>query len=242
MSQTVGIPSFEGLPLRCGTTTRHFPLKVTQTSALASDPDAFASAQSLLIQPPQGWTVAEQPHRNTVAVVAEGPGGSKTDTITLLKGADGLVTECRDQVLSILTADCLPIFLFLDDPPVAGLVHAGWRGSAKGIAVEGVATFQRRFNASPKKLLAAFGPAIRGCCYEVSEPFRELFPKGLQEHQGHLTMDLADQNRSQLLEAGVLPDRIGAPAPCSACHLEKFYSHRKEGKGAFRMLSWIVLC
>lgn len=240
MKETVGLASFEGFPLQCGVTTRHFPLQVVQTREFAEGQKLFTLGHTLLGVRPGGWSVAEQPHGDTIAFVDEETVPSPSKMI-VIEGADGLVTRRPGQVLSILTADCLPIFFYLEDPSSVGLIHAGWRSSAKGIAAKAVSTLRDRFNVPARDLYATFGPSIRGCCYQVEEHFREFFPETLEKRGGHFYLDLMKENRQQLLKAGLLSERLGDAGPCCACHLEDFYSYRKEGDHAYRMLSWIAL-
>ena len=237
MQQTIAISSFERFPIHCGTTTRHFPLKVDSTRELAKNQFLFTLGEMLLGSKPKGWAVAEQPHGDTVALLD----GAPSTSMTLLEGADGLITQRPDQVLSILTADCLSIFFYLEDPPVVGLVHAGWRGAAKGIVRRAVSAFNPLSRNQIQKLHVAFGPSIHSCCYEVGKEFRDLFPKSLEEREGRLYLDLVRENRRQLLETGFSPEQIGPPGPCTGCHPDQFYSYRKEGNSAYRMLSWIAL-
>ena len=237
MNEIFPIPFFGRFPVSCGTTTRHFPLKVDSTREFSGDPSFFELGERLLGLKPTGWVVAEQPHGDTVTFLD----GAPSPSMVLQEGTDGLMTQHPDQILSILTADCLPIFFYLEDPRTAGLVHAGWRSTAKGIARKAVSALAHLSTGRPGKIHAAFGPSIRGCCYEVGEEFRDLFPSTLEERQGRFTLDLVKENRRQLLEAGLLPDHVGSADPCSACRLDSFYSYRREGKQACRMLSWIAL-
>ncbi len=88
---------------------------------------------------------------------------------------DGLVTRIPGILLAVQTADCLPIILVDQKTHAIGIFHAGWRGTVKRIVEKGVGELRRWFGTEPRDLLAAIGPAIHGCCYEVGEEVRGEF-------------------------------------------------------------------
>ena len=88
---------------------------------------------------------------------------------------DGLVTGTPEVLLAVQTADCLPIILADRKRHAIGVFHAGWRGTVKRIAEKGVGEMQKYFKSDPRNLVAAIGPGVRGCCYEVGEEVRTKF-------------------------------------------------------------------
>jgi len=88
---------------------------------------------------------------------------------------DGLVTDTPEVLLAVQTADCLPIILADRKRHAIGVFHAGWRGTVKRIAEKGVGEMQKYFKSDPRNLVAAIGPGVRGCCYEVGEEVRTKF-------------------------------------------------------------------
>jgi YfiH family protein len=88
---------------------------------------------------------------------------------------DGLITSTPDLLLSIQTADCLPIILVDPKNRAVGVFHAGWRGTLKRIVEKGVGEMRRHFGSRARDLKAAIGPGIHGCCYEVGKEVREKF-------------------------------------------------------------------
>jgi hypothetical protein len=88
---------------------------------------------------------------------------------------DGMITATPGLLLGIQTADCLPIILVDPKHRAIGLFHAGWRGTVKRIVEKGVGEMRRRFDSQPRDLMAAIGPGIHGCCYEVGAEVREKF-------------------------------------------------------------------
>ena len=140
---------------------------------------------------------------------------------TRYPACDGLVTSERGLALMLVTADCLPIALARTNcAPRLVVLHAGWRGLLGGIAAAGV-------EALCGKAVAAIGPGIGPCCYEVGEevagPFRERFGEKVVPN-GHL--DLPRAAELALREAGVA--EIEVSPHCTACEPELFFSHRRD--------------
>ncbi|MFA5356485.1 MAG: peptidoglycan editing factor PgeF [Candidatus Omnitrophota bacterium] len=190
-----------------------------------------------------GLVCAKQAHGSSVSYICDtkrGRGAFSYDSA--LPDIDALITDRKNLPLSIFTADCLPVFLYDPKAPAIGLVHAGWRGSRENIAVKSVRMMQDRFDSKAEDLYAAFGPAIRGCCYEVGREFAGFFSPGyLAETAGHYYLDLARMNKEQLLGCGVKDKNIFDCGICTACRNEEFFSYRKEGSESGRMISVIML-
>ncbi len=97
------------------------------------------------------------------------------------RAGDALLTDQAGLLLSVRTADCLPVMLVDPRRRVVAAVHAGWRGALERIVEKTVGEMQRLSASRPRDLLAAIGPSIRACCYEVGEEvvdaFRGRFPK-----------------------------------------------------------------
>jgi YfiH family protein len=88
---------------------------------------------------------------------------------------DGLISNVPGLLLAIQTADCLPVLLIDPQKRAVGAFHAGWRGTFKRIVAKGVGAMQQHFGSDPKKILAAIGPGIHACCYEVGRDLRTRF-------------------------------------------------------------------
>ncbi|MGB9071184.1 MAG: peptidoglycan editing factor PgeF [Terriglobales bacterium] len=88
---------------------------------------------------------------------------------------DGLVTDVPGLLLAVQTADCLPVIVADRKRRAVGIFHAGWRGTVKRIAEKGVGEMRRCFGSDPQTLVAAIGPGVRGCCYQVGEEVRNRF-------------------------------------------------------------------
>ena len=80
---------------------------------------------------------------------------------------DGIYTNVPGVALVCFTADCTPILLHDPVRRAAAAVHAGWRGTAKGIVARCVEAMSRDFGTDPADLEAAVGPCIGPCCFET---------------------------------------------------------------------------
>jgi len=164
--------------------------------------------------------------------------------------ADALVTDVPGIPLIVFSADCN--VLLLHDPVrrVIGAAHAGWRGTAAGIAAETVRVMTEDYGCDPADLRAAIGPAIGPCCFEtdgdVPEAMRAsaLGPEAgpyLERRGPKYHVDLAGLNRQWLLHAGVAPEHIDICGLCTACRPDLFWSHRKMGEARGAQVAVICL-
>ena len=88
---------------------------------------------------------------------------------------DGIVTDTPGLVVAVQTADCLPVILVDPKRRAIGVFHAGWRGSVKRIVEKGVGELQRYFKCDPRNIVAAIGPGVQSCCYDVGEEVHTKF-------------------------------------------------------------------
>ena len=88
---------------------------------------------------------------------------------------DGLITRTPGILLAIQTADCLPVILVDKKTHAVGVFHAGWRGTVKRIVEKGVGEMRRHFGTFPRNIVAAIGPGVHSCCYNVGEEVRRKF-------------------------------------------------------------------
>lgn len=158
---------------------------------------------------------------------------SANDPVPEGEEADGIVTDRPGVALRIRVADCMPLFLVDPDGGVLALVHAGWRGLAAGVVGAAVDRF-RGAGGRPDRSLAAIGPSIGPCCYEVGDEVLRAFGKGARVAPGpgprpHL--DLYTVAIDLLVAHGFTEALLGKRPPCTACGGEKWHSHR-AAKGA----------
>lgn len=168
----------------------------------------------------------KQVHSN-VARVADRPIGSVGE-------GDALLTNQPGLAVSVRTADCYPILLADPEHRAVAAIHAGWRGTAAGVVSRAIARMQNVYGTRAEALYAAIGPGIGGCCYEVGLEVARQF--GMRA-AGRLNLGAA--NHKQLIAAGVAEARIAVIAGCTYCDAERFYSYRRQGERAGRMISFI---
>lgn len=164
--------------------------------------------------------------------------------------ADGLVTDETGLTLTVFSADCLPVLFYDPVRRCVAAVHAGWRGTAMGIAAEAVKAMAQRYGCDIKNIRAAIGPGISNCCFEttgdVPAALREhLGPEAgccITDHQnGKFHVDLKKANLLWLEKAGLARTNIAVCEACTACSLDTFWSHRRTGTTRGSMAAMICL-
>lgn len=172
------------------------------------------------------------------------------------ESVDGLVTNECGVTLVTYYADCVPLYFVDPVRRAIGLAHAGWRGTVAGMGIKMAQAMAREFGSRPEELLAAVGPSIGPCCYEVDQPVADAFAARLDWHpdaflqdcgNGKYMLNLWEANRQALLSAGLLPEHISTAELCTQCHADLLFSHRasggkRGGLAAFMALKEAVPC
>jgi polyphenol oxidase len=169
----------------------------------------------------------KQVHGDAVGVVC-GPG--------VHDETDALVTDAPGLALSVQVADCVPVFLFDPVRRAVGIAHAGWKGSALGIAGATVRRMAEAFGSRPGNLQAGIGPSIGPCCYEVGPEVAERFPAAYLNGN---KLDLWRYNEDLLIRSGVPAGAVHVSRLCTCCQAVWFFSHRGSGGKTGRMLGII---
>jgi YfiH family protein len=162
--------------------------------------------------------------------------------------ADAIVSPPSGPYVGVVTADCVPILAASEDGTYVAAIHAGWRGFAAGVIEAGLDALARAARGRP--LIAAIGPAARGCCYEVDAPVRdalaERYATELAGHlepgrPGHWQLDLPGLAGAVLQRDGKWQIRqVGVDhRVCTICSGERFESYRREGAAAGRLRHFI---
>ena len=240
----IGLP--HGFSTRFGGVSRGPGLETLNLSAngradeVAENRRRFAAA---LGRTPVQMFSAKQIHSATVETVTAADLGRDF-------ACDGFVTAEPGLLLTVKTADCVPILLCDEAAGVIAAVHAGWRGTVAGIACEAVKAMAA-LGASSSRIVAAIGPCIHRECYEVDAPFLAAvteknealtaFVTPLSHKEGHYLADLVAMNRHLLLSAGLAEGNLYACGFCTACASEVFFSHRASGGKRGLMMAGICL-
>jgi YfiH family protein len=142
---------------------------------------------------------------------------------------DGLITNLPEVVISVRTADCLPVLLADKKNKAVGAFHAGWRGTLARIVEKGVGEMQAKFGSKPKDIVAAIGPGIRRCCYEVSEDFRETFAAQF-EYADKLFDEVFDSNALHIKYPLLFMNQRapGHGLPATKLHLDLVEANRRQ--------------
>lgn len=163
--------------------------------------------------------------------------------------SDALVADDGETAVAVQVADCVPLLLADPQGRVAA-THAGWRGAAANIVAATVRELEVRYGVRPAELVAAVGPSIGPCCYQVGPEVRARFlesPGALPQADAwfgpdegdRLKLDMWRVTSEQLVAAGLDEENVHVARLCTACHVRQFYSYRVEGVGTGRLLGVI---
>jgi YfiH family protein len=186
--------------------------------------------------------------------------GRQGDAAQARLEGDVLVSNSPDVAIAVRAADCVPLLLGDARTGAVAAVHAGWRGTAVRAAVAALEALTREFGTRPSDMVAAIGPSIGPCCYEVGPELVDAFAaagherylierwfpatralsgvdapaRGLRDTLP-LRLDIAAANRDQLILAGVPERSVHASGLCTAMHLDVLTSYRAEKERAGRI-------
>jgi len=200
------------------------------------------------------WLVqANQVHGRAHVVVRTGQPASNGER----PEADVLVSNAPDAAVTVRAADCVPVLIADRESGAVAAVHAGWRGTCAGAVGAAVDAMRAEFGSRPADLVAAIGPSIGVCCYEVGPELVDAFAAaGHERHlidrwftstppprgsrvRNPLRLDVAGANRDQLLLAGVPEEQVHLSGLCTAMHLDVLTSYRAEKEKAGRLVAAI---
>ena len=183
----------------------------------------------------ESLTASAQDHHTFVRAVTVENRGTGIYKPRDLESVDALITNETGVTLVTYYADCTPLFFVDPVGRAIGLAHAGWRGTVGRIGEKVVRRMGECYGTKPENIVAAVGPAISVCCYEVDEPCaahflaltdletdRFVFPK----EGGKFMLDLLEANRQILTAAGVRAENITVSDLCTNCSSELLWSHR----------------
>ena len=240
-----------GSALRCRALDPFAPhLFTTRQLPLTSAADYKQMARAVGVEQVAALT---QVHGNAVVVIRRGMAAPPQPP-----EADALVSDSADLALAVRAADCVPLLMADRVTGAVAAVHAGWRGTAARVAVAALNALEREFGTHPQNVVAAIGPSIGPCCYQVGPDLVDAFaaagherylierwfstpppPRGSRERP-QLRLHVAGANRDQLVLAGVPEGQIYDCGLCTAMHLDVLTSYRAEKEKAGRIAAVIV--
>ncbi len=157
---------------------------------------------------------------------------------------DIAVSDDPSVVLSVRAADCVPVLLADRHGRAVAAVHAGWRGTAAGAVIVAVRALAERFRTKPADVIAAVGPSIGACCYEVGADLAGHFSAHAEaarwfSDDARPRLDLWSATRDQLTRAGVPAAQVHVAALCTFDHPALLHSYRRDGARAGRLVAAI---
>ena len=195
--------------------------------------------------------MANQQHTDEVRVVGKEDVGYGVTTPCDENYADALITNQTGIMLSVHTADCVPIVLLDPVKKVIGVVHSGWVGSSKRIAGKTVKKMVDEYKCRPGDIICSIGPYNHSCCYEVGEDVLERFRESFSDiecgmffrkksNTGKYMLDLGAAVSLSLHQEGVKWENIYDESLCTY-HTTTFSSWRRTGDRKRQMLTYIML-
>ncbi|MBQ9458804.1 MAG: peptidoglycan editing factor PgeF [Oscillospiraceae bacterium] len=151
--------------------------------------------------------------------------------------ADAMLTDVPGLPLVVKSADCCTILLYDPTCRCVGAIHAGWRGTALGIALKALVAMMSAYGADPMTIHAAVGPSIGACCFETDADVPDAIRAELSESADRFIekrgdkyyVDLKQINRLWLLRGGLDPHNIEVHGDCTACRADRYWSYRRLG-------------
>ena len=170
---------------------------------------------------------AEQIFNNKIHICQKKDGGKK------IKGVDGLISNLPNQILVILSADCVPILIYDRENKVVAALHGARECLTKGILKNALKELREKFNSKSKNLLVGIGPHIRACHYWLREKIyqklkKTKFKKYFLEKNRRVYFDLTKLVIDQLLKFGIKKGQIEDCKICTYCCAKRFFSYRKK--------------
>ncbi len=181
--------------------------------------------------------------------------GTAACALTGVEDPSEVVRSVGDVTLSrvpgvacgVRSADCVPVLVADRRSGAVAAIHSGWRGTVAGAGPAGILAL-RALVEGEGDLVAAIGPHIASCCFEVGDDVAATLAAcstagraAVIEAPGRkLRVDLRAIVRAQLEAAGIRRDQIDDVPGCTVCEPDRFHSYRRSGPRSGRLLSAIV--
>ena len=190
------------------------------------------------------FVTANQTHSDHISIVSKVETKGWSEISNAINDCDALITDKRQVMLTVFTADCVPILLYDKDKEIVSAIHAGWRGTKANIVSKTVKKMIDIYGSNPKDIIAGIAPSIGRCCYEVDEDVAQHFfdkQDSFDSVGKKYMLDLPHINKMQLLDMGLLEQHIEMSSICTSCEVDTFFSYRKEKGCSGRFVSTIGL-
>lgn len=180
----------------------------------------------------QNFVLTDQVHESGIWKVEQSDAGKGVTRPSDIHNIDALMTNVAQIPLAVFVADCGSILLADPVHRAVAAVHSGWRGTCARIAAKTLGAMKEAYGTEPSEVIAAIGPCIGPCCYEVGGEVKEAFlaqgfsPALFAPSGDAFLLDLWQANHDVLTTAGVLPRHISVAEICTKCHSDDYFSHR----------------
>lgn len=179
----------------------------------------------------------QQVHQDTIALVDESY--LKKDCFlphNSISKTDALVTNVPGITLMTRYADCVPLLFYDPKTHTVAIAHAGWKGTLAHIGQKTVEVLVNEYHCQPQHILAALGPSIGPCCYQINSTMADQATKKIPRAQEYISessedglfFNLWQANKKQLKSAGIKDEHLYCAEICTACNIDLFFSYRKE--------------
>ena len=222
-------------------TSRHGGVSTGHTASLnlsfSRDPKEIVFENYRILSAAEGFTLqnfvlSDQVHQTGIWKVEQTDAGKGITKPGDIQNIDALMTNIPNIPLAVFVADCGSILLADPGHRAVAAVHSGWRGTCARIAEKTLLEMKAAYGTNPKDIIAAIGPCIGPCCYEVGGEVRDAFLDAgfsdtLFARSGDAFMlNLWQANRDVLTAAGVSDTNISVAEVCTKCHSDDYFSHR----------------
>ncbi len=171
--------------------------------------------------------LSKQEHHDGIRVLSASDCGKGIVRESDITDTDAFICNIPGVPAVVFCADCVPVFLLDTEKKAYGLVHSGWRSTTMRIAAKTVEKMQETFGTDPKDIIAAIGPSIGQCHFEVDADVAVQFDTAYQKRVGEkYHIDLWSVIADQLKQVGVRDDAITLAQLCTYCHCDEFFSNR----------------
>jgi len=173
-----------------------------------------------------------------VGTVGSEHGGSGVIKDNDLRKVDGLITDEKGLILSIIAADCVPVYLLDKKAEVIGLLHCGWR-SAAGMLIHNAVERMKELGAVTSDIQVIIGPHICAKCYEVGDEVRTEYATAFaqkelesvfEQREGRLYLSLLETIRLKAIAEEIPEKNISILNDCT-CHDTSYFSYRRGDRG-----------
>jgi copper oxidase (laccase) domain-containing protein len=213
------LPLLEEIPFLEAYLIKRIPglaLPLHREEALQAQMPLFQKIVQQLLPRAAVFCCAQEVHGSEIAIIKHAP-KKQNGRCEFIPNVDGLITDDSNLVLGITVADCAPVWIVDPKRQAVAIVHSGKRGTEAGIVPKAIRLLQTNFGSEPRDLIVTIGPCIRPPCYEI---------------------DFAKTIREQASQAGV--EEIRDEEICTACHLDDYYSYRREKGVTGHMLAIVM--